>query len=139
MKACLQQSMLCSREESTYYLMLQQNEKSTQNVLIVSASLHYTSLCIQFTLNGAVSAFQLFILVFNGFCSGLSFSHCSCSGGMSCKYLRLWFNLCFMTLICFIFRFTPCFLYIQQVAYSKFCLCLHLFSKANFSCSWLIW
>ena len=32
MKACLQQQpMFCSREESTYYLMLEQNEKSTQN------------------------------------------------------------------------------------------------------------
>ena len=30
MKACLQQQMFCSREECTYYLMLQLNEKSTQ-------------------------------------------------------------------------------------------------------------
>ena len=30
MEACLQQPMFCSREGSTYLLMLQQNEKSTQ-------------------------------------------------------------------------------------------------------------
>ena len=31
MKACLQEPMFCSREESTYYLIIQQDEKSTQN------------------------------------------------------------------------------------------------------------
>ena len=30
---CLQQPMFCPREESTYYLIIQQNEKSTQNTL----------------------------------------------------------------------------------------------------------
>ena len=34
MKACLQLTTeVHSREESTYYLMIQQNEKSTQNIL----------------------------------------------------------------------------------------------------------
>ena len=47
MKACLQQLMFCSREEFTSYLIIQQNEKSTQSIQRIKRKLLTVVLTLQ--------------------------------------------------------------------------------------------